>query len=91
MCISALSVIFCKANHQVNPFVFLGRNSLFLLCVHILDGYLESVWHVEGHQFHPALRRCVADIIVFLAVMLVLTAWKKIRRSIQTKKAQSCA
>ena len=38
-----------------------------------------------------ALRRCVADIIVFLAVMLVLTAWKKIRRSIQTKKAQSCA
>ena len=91
MCISELSVIFCKAKHLVKPIVFLGRNSLYLLCVHILDGNWESVWHVEGHQFHTALRRCVADIIVFLAVMLVLTAWKKIRRSIQTKKAQSCA
>ena len=86
-----LSVIFCKAKHLVKPIVFLGRNSLYLLCVHILDGNWESVWHVEGHQFHTALRRCVADIIVFLAVMLVLTAWKKIRRSIQTKKAQICA
>ena len=91
MCISELSVIFCKAKHLVKPIVFLGRNSLYLLCVHILDGNWESVWHVEGHQFHTALRRCVADIIVFLVVMLVLPAWKKIRRSIQTKKAQSCA
>lgn len=90
--VSANSVfIFCKAKHLVKPIVFLGRNSLYLLCVHILDGNWEFVWHVEGHQFHTALRRCVADIIVFLVVMLVLTAWKKIRRSIQTKKAQSCA
>ena len=76
MCISEFSVIFRKAKHLVKPIVFLGRNSLYLLCVHILDGNSESVWHVEGHQFHTALRRCVADIIVFLVVMLVLTAWK---------------
>lgn len=65
MCISELSVIFCKAKHLVKPIVFLGRNSLYLLCVHILDGNWESVWHVEGLS---STRPCGAvwqNIIVF--------------------------
>lgn len=91
MCISELSVIICKAKHLVKPIVFLGKNSLYLLCVHILDTKWEDVWRIEGHQFYTAVKRCVIDLILFLIVMLILTAWKKIKKSIQAKKAQSCA
>ncbi|MBR4550714.1 MAG: acyltransferase family protein [Oscillospiraceae bacterium] len=52
-------------------FSWIGKNSLYLLLVHDLDGIFKPLWYVNGNQFFIAARRIAADLIV-LCIFVVL-------------------
>ncbi len=66
-----VSVFLVKLGDVVRPLLFLGKNSLIMLCIHIMD-YL---WHPLCYGGGPALfslflKLCV-DSLIFLFVMMV--------------------
>ena len=65
------SVIVQKYTVLAKPINYLGRNSLYLLCIHILDKLWNSFWLVEGHQFVSAAKRLGIDLAVFGVFMLI--------------------
>ena len=77
MFISGISAGICKLKHLAEPLILIGKNSLYLLCVHILDRFYAGLWKVEGHQFHTALKRLIMDLAVFAVFMLIRQALQK--------------
>lgn len=71
MAVCEMSVILCRVKNLIKPLIFFGKNSMYLLCVHILDGYWSSIWWVNGNQFLSAARRVVIDLAIFFLVMLI--------------------
>lgn len=82
MFVSELSVFGCKVPILSRCMQFIGKNSLWMLCVHIMDGYFSQYWVVVDNQTKSSARRIVADVIVFLMVMLVRTVLIEIKTKI---------
>ena len=68
----------------VKPFYIIGKNSMYLLCIHIMDQLWDFVWYVEGHQFVSAGRRLGADLLVFAVVMLLVHGFSIFRNCART-------
>ncbi len=69
MAVCECSIIFCRLKRIVAPLIFIGKNSMYLLCIHIMDGYWSELWFVQNHQFDSALRRLFIDMAIFLLIM----------------------
>lgn len=67
------------------PFYLIGKNSIYLLCIHIMDQLWDFVWYVEGHQFLSAIRRLGTDILIFVVVMIATRSFSIFRGSKETK------
>lgn len=52
------------------PLYIIGKNSMYLLCIHIMDQLWDFIWYVEGHQFISAGRRLVTDLSIFAVLNL---------------------
>ena len=68
----------------VKPFYIIGKNSMYLLCIHIMDQLWDFIWYVEGHQFVSAGRRLGADLLVFAVVMLLVHGFSIFRNCART-------
>lgn len=70
MFVSEFSVVVTnKIKRIIKPVVYFGRNSLYLLCVHIMDYNWYNLWNVEGHQFYSAIKRTILDLLFFIILM----------------------
>jgi len=56
----------------LKPFVFIGKNSMTLLCVHIMDQLLDFIWYYEANQYITFFRRVVIDLMIFVIIVLIL-------------------
>ncbi len=59
------------------PFSYIGKNSLYLLCVHAVDGYWSALWKVENSQLTSFIRRICLDLIIFFVVLIFLELKKR--------------
>lgn len=74
---------FCR---KIKPLFYListvGKNSLYLLCVHIMDGCWEKIYMIEG-QFRMSIKRVIVDLIIFSLILAINTLcrkwWMKLR------------
>lgn len=77
ICVCEFSILCCKAKKLFTPLIFVGRNAMWLLLVHMLDEFWKRLWLVEGRQFHTAARRVAVDIAIFLTVMGIRALLKR--------------
>ena len=54
-----------------NQLLFIGRNSLTLLCVHAMDFVWDFAWNLQLNEFICALLRIITDICVFYLIMYI--------------------
>lgn len=75
MAVVELSVLLCRLKKTMSGFILIGKNSMYLLCIHIMDGYMKFIWGgEEENQWILSARRIVFDLILFGAVMLIRKA-----------------
>lgn len=86
MLISEIGVVCCKKKRISKPITYLGKNSLYMLCVHTVDSEWAFLWQVDGHQFISAARRCVTDLVAFAVVMLVIHLYRFCKTNGKLKK-----
>ena len=55
---------------------FIGKNSLYLLCIHAIDQWWKILFTSNG-QFKTILKRVVVDLIIFFVYMLIVIGIKK--------------
>lgn len=70
------------------PFYIIGKNSMYLLCIHIMDQLWDFIWYVEGHQFLSAARRLGADLLVFAVVMFIVRSFSIFRDRMEKQHEQ---
>ena len=81
MFVGEFGVLCCRyLKHIKKPFLYLGKNSLYLLCVHVMDYLTFPIWNLENHQFWCAARRILANLIVFMLLMIVMRIWKELKK-----------
>lgn len=76
--ICALSILAMKLGTLTAPIVYLGRNSLYMLVIHCLDGFWYRWWGAPGRQLLESAQRIVANLVVFIAFMLLKTAFDRV-------------
>ncbi|MGN0245655.1 MAG: acyltransferase family protein [Lachnospiraceae bacterium] len=70
------------------PFYIIGKNSMYLLCIHIMDQLWDFIWYVEGHQFLSAIRRLGTDLLIFAVVMIIVRSFSIIRDRMEKQYEQ---
>lgn len=76
--VSEFSVIMCRFANISKPIIYLGKNSLYMLFIHILDEPLLSrIWKVADSAYVNTICRISVDCIVFSVLMFLLTRIKK--------------
>ncbi|MBQ1172067.1 MAG: acyltransferase family protein [Lachnospiraceae bacterium] len=63
----------------VKPFYVIGKNSLYFLCVHIMDQLWDFIWYAEDHQIITACKRLGTDLLVFVVVLTIVHGSSKNR------------
>ena len=86
MFISGIGLCIEKLKVLSTLLVSIGKNTLYLLCVHILDNIYRNLWWVENHQFFTAIKRTFIDMLVFIAFMCIRFVVRKVIRSIKSKQ-----
>lgn len=56
----------------LKPFIYLGKHSMILLCVHIMDQLWDFVWFYEKNQYITFLLRVASDLLVFVLISLII-------------------
>ena len=75
-----ISVAVDRLGAVMAPLAYIGRHSMLLLAVHCLDDFWDRFWITPDRQFVEAGKKVLADLVVFAALMIVMTAWRAIRR-----------
>ena len=70
--ISELGVLCCRTFPVTKFIVYLGKNSLYMLCIHILDYYLwQWTFSWAKYEVLNAITRVSVDLLVFVVFMLI--------------------
>ena len=59
----------------VTPLIYLGKNSMYMLWIHVMDYTLTFVWKSTESVFLNVLLRVVVDICLFSCFMYLKTKW----------------
>lgn len=72
------SIGLCKFKKFVTPLLFLGRNSIYMMCIHVLDySLLKHLWDVSNNLYIRIMLRLTVDIFVFALVMVFIKYIRK--------------
>ncbi len=82
--IGTLSVHINRWRWIAKPIGYLGKNSLYMLCIHKLDVFLEFAWKISDNVYVNTICRLLLDIFIFAFFMLVYEGIK--RKRMQYKK-----
>lgn len=67
------SVILNRFKKIVRPISYLGKNSLYMLCIHILDSSLFiKFWNITDNPYANSICRIFVDSIVFIGIMFFI-------------------
>lgn len=66
-----VSVYLLKLGNLVRPLLFLGKNSLYMLCVHIMDYLWQPFCYEIGPALVSLLLKIFVDFVVFIFVMVI--------------------
>lgn len=77
--ISTLSVLLCRTKSLSKPILYVGKNSLYLLCIHKID-FLWMNWCQGMNQYIRAMLAAVVDLFVFVLVKWIINKWKENRK-----------
>lgn len=76
--VSEFSVLLCRLKSISKPLIYLGKNSLYMLCIHILDFNLWTwAYEITGNNYVNAMLRVLVDCIVFGLVMMLMRIAKR--------------
>ncbi len=76
--VSEFGEIVCKLPKLSRFFIYLGKNSMYMLCIHILDSYLfKPFWELSANLYLNALCRVLVDMVVFGIFMLLRETYIK--------------
>lgn len=85
MCLGEFSVLCCRYFDKLKqPLLYLGQNTMYMLCIHCVDGVFAKYYWDRAHQFHSSVKRVAIDIVVFIIVMAAVELfqrWRQKRRS----------
>lgn len=67
-----ISSLLLRVSHSIEAaIVSIGKNSMYLLCVHCVDYMWGNIGYVAGSQFRTTIKRCVSDLIVLYLFLLI--------------------
>ena len=75
--ILSASISLLKIKSFLKPLIFIGKNSMYLFWVHIMDYLLKSVWDIEENLFLRVTVRIIIDILFFIVLMTILSFLRK--------------
>ncbi len=61
----------------MKPIIYIGRNSMYMLWVHIMDYVVQFVWNRTGNSYINAMLRITIDTVLFLILMQFINLLKK--------------
>lgn len=80
MLVVEVGIIVCRYSKIIKlPFLYIGKNSLYLLCIHIMDYLLNNFWNVSGNQYYSTVLRILIDSIIFFGGMILIKVFKIIK------------
>lgn len=81
MAVSEWSVWLVRTGPWTAPLVFLGRHSIWMLCIHVLDRRLFAAWwDFPGRPWTTLAARLLVNLLVFALVMALWTATRRLCR-----------
>lgn len=82
-----IGYIFSKIPYITKPFAYIGKNSIYLLIIHCLDGVFYKLYvnYQEQGEFKLALARLISNLIVFAIVMLVVEIMRAAKRKLAAR------
>lgn len=75
--VAEFSVLLVKQKKVIYPLLYLGKNSLYMLLIHYVDGWYWKLWIVKDNVYYTTFYRIVLNTMIFCAVMFIV---EKIRR-----------
>lgn len=70
LAVAEISVIIGSLKRFVAPLLYLGKNSLYMLCIHILDSSLfYKFWNLSENSYVNAVLRIAIDSLIFAIFM----------------------
>lgn len=79
-----LGYLLSRIPYLTKPLAYIGKNSMYLLIVHCLDGVFCKYFIIYENQFKQAFARLLANLVVFAVVMVII----EIIRAVRVKKYQ---
>lgn len=61
----------------MKPVMYIGKNSMYMLWVHIMDYVVQFAWKRTGNNFINAALRIIIDIVLFLVLTQFIDRFKK--------------
>lgn len=81
LAISFFSQYISKHGAISEVFSFIGRNSLYLLCIHVLDNYYSFAWDLTQNEFINSTLRVAIDVYI---VTIIVFLKERIRKKVIT-------
>lgn len=78
-----ISILLCRLKTISRPVLYLGKNSLYIFCIHHIDRIWADLYKVEDHQFFTAGKRLLLDLIAFALFMFFRFLFKKVVQKIK--------
>ncbi len=76
--VSEFSVLCCQYKLLTRPIQYIGRNSLYLLCIHTLEwDYLTKLWTISSNMYICTVVRITLDLSLFLLFMFLRSKYFK--------------
>ena len=66
------SMCLLKIKKILRPLIFIGKNSMYLFWVHIMDNLLQNIWKIEGNTLLSVIIRIVIDIFFFIILVNII-------------------
>lgn len=60
-----------------DPLKYIGKNSIYLYCVHAMDYLLKPVWLITGNVFINGIVRVALDVLISMLILFVLGKVRK--------------
>lgn len=76
--ICELCVGFCKLGKLITPLVYIGKNSLYMMCIHVLDySLLKNMWNISDVLQIRIVMRIFVDLAAFSCFMGIRFVFNK--------------
>lgn len=75
--IGLFNIALAKIKLAQSAFTCLGKNSMYLLCIHIMDQLWDFIWYREGNAFLSTGLRLGSDLAMFALIMMIIFLIKK--------------